>query len=63
MKFIQFNFHLYGKLPLVWLLAMVQSFEWVDITIQTLQLISFLVKIFILKNGQSLGDPTSGKIC
>ena len=37
MKFTQFNFHLYGKLPLVCSLAMVQSFERVDRTIQTLQ--------------------------
>jgi len=37
MKFTQFNFHLYGKLPLVWLLAMVQSFERVDRTVQTVQ--------------------------
>lgn len=37
MKFTQFNFHLYGKLPLVRLLAMVQSFERVDRTVQTLQ--------------------------
>lgn len=37
MKFTQFNFHLYGKLPLVWLLAMVESFEQVDRTVQTLQ--------------------------
>ena len=36
-KFTQFNFHLYGKLPLVWLLAMVQSFERIDRTVQTLQ--------------------------
>lgn len=37
MKFTQFNFHLYGKLPLVRLLAMVQSFERVGRTVQTLQ--------------------------
>ena len=37
MKFTHFNFHLYGKLLLVWLLAMVQSFERVDRTVQTLQ--------------------------
>lgn len=37
MKFTQFNFRLYGKLPLVWLLAMVQSFEWLVRATQTLQ--------------------------
>jgi hypothetical protein len=37
MKFTHFNFCWYGKLPLVWLLAMVQSFEQLVRTIQTLQ--------------------------
>lgn len=37
MKFTQFNFNLYGKLPLVRSLATVRSFERVDRTVQTLQ--------------------------